>query len=191
MLLGNCQIGLHEQTRLQPEIKAAMDAPIDEIFHAHLGAALGHGLGASIVSHALAAAQGPIHEIEKLVRELWKRVATRFLMQLALPGGKSLPLGEKIPKSAAAPDFLPPDVRDISSPWELVALLATYDKAHGTGDEGTAATDWCVLPDRMNFIVNLFRSRQQDKTLLGQPFSDAQRSFIERGEVPPATLGRL
>jgi hypothetical protein len=48
-----------------------------------------------------------------------------------------------------------------------------------------------VLDDRMNFIVNLFRSRQIHAPLLGQPFSDAQLALIEQGQVPGAELGRL
>jgi hypothetical protein len=43
----------------------------------------------------------------------------------------------------------------------------------------------------MNFIVNLFRSRQIHAPLLGQPFSDAQLALIEQGQVPGAELGRL
>ena len=43
----------------------------------------------------------------------------------------------------------------------------------------------------MNFIVNLFRSRQQDGDLLGPPFSDDQQALIEKDEVPGKALGKL
>jgi hypothetical protein len=48
-----------------------------------------------------------------------------------------------------------------------------------------------VLDDRMNFIVNLFRSRQQDAELLDQPFNDKQRAEIEARRVPKPELGKL
>jgi hypothetical protein len=40
----------------------------------------------------------------------------------------------------------------------------------------------------MNFIVNLFRSRQQDGTLLGPPFDSAQQVEIEAGRRPSGPL---
>jgi hypothetical protein len=112
-------------------------------------------------------------------------------MQLALPGGASLPLGRDIPKAAAARDFLPAALKNIATPDDLVNLLETYDRARGATDVGSASVDWRVLDDRMNFIVNLFRSRQQDAELLGQPFSEAQRAEIEARRVPPPHLGEL
>ena len=53
---------------------------------------------------------------------------------------------------------------------ELVALLAEYDRTGGTGI-GSGAEDWAKLPQRMNYILNLFRSRQQDAALLRPPFT--------------------
>jgi hypothetical protein len=43
----------------------------------------------------------------------------------------------------------------------------------------------------MNFIVNLFRSRQLDAELLEQPFSEEQRAVIAQDKVPGAELGKL
>jgi hypothetical protein len=39
--------------------------------------------------------------------------------------------------------------------------------------------------------VNLFRSRQTDDELLGQPFNDAQRACIEEWKMPGVDLGPL
>ena len=107
----------------------------------------------------------------------------------ALPGGASLPLGRNIPKDAAARAFLPAPLQNIIAPDTLVKVLTDYDRARGVSGVGSASVDWRVLEDRMNFIVNLFRSRQQDGDLLGQPFSDKQREAIEAGRVPDKTLG--
>jgi hypothetical protein len=53
---------------------------------------------------------------------------------------------------------------------------------------GSAARDWTKLADRMNFIVDLFRSRQSDAGLFAPPFSLGQREIIAAGQVPPGPL---
>jgi hypothetical protein len=193
VLLGNCLIGLHEQTRLQPQIEGAMDAPIDDILKRHLHASLGVGAGsdAGVFGRLVSAIEQPLLHLTDIVEDIWERVATRFLMSLALPGGASLPLGRNIPKEAAARPYLPVALQNITEPVDLVKLLAAYDRARGATNIGSASVDWRALEDRMNFIVNLFRSRQQDEELWGQPFSDEQRANIEARTVPPADLGKL
>jgi hypothetical protein len=191
MLFGNCTIGLHEQTRLQPQIQSAMDAPIDEILKKHFDASLSVGAEAGILAKLRDAVVRPLNDLTDVVQDLWERVATRYMMTLALPGGATLPLGRNIPKTAASPDYLPPAVQNITAPDQLLALLGEYDRARGSSDVGSASVDWRVLEDRMNFIVNLFRSRQQDLELLEPPFTDAQRAELEAGRMPAASLGRL
>jgi hypothetical protein len=191
VLAGNCQIGLHEQTRLQPQIAEAMDAPIDDILKKHLHASLNTGAGRGIFQRLVDAIEKPLEDLVDVAEDLWERVATRYMMSLALPGGAVLPLGRNIPKEAAAQDYLPPPLQNVTAPDDLVAILRKYDRARGASDVGSGSVDWRVLDDRMNFIVNLFRSRQVHAPLLGQPFSDAQRALIEQGQLPTADLGRL
>jgi hypothetical protein len=191
VLLGNCQIGVHEQTRLQPQIAEAMDAPIDVILRKHLHRSLGTGGGRGLLDRLVEAVETPLGELTKIVQDLWEVIATRYMMSLALPGGGELPLGRNIPPDAAAQAFLPPALQNISAPDDLVALIKLYDRARGVTDEGSGSIDWRVLEDRMNFIVNLFRSRQLHKPLLDQPFSDDQRALIEQDQVPGPELGRL
>jgi hypothetical protein len=191
VLAGNCQIGVHEQTRLQPQIAEAMDAPIDTILKKHLHGSLNTGAGRGVFQQLIGAIEAPLDDLTDVVEDLWERVATRYLMNLALPGGATLPLGRNIPKDAAAQDFLPTPLQNVTAPDELVALIKQYDRARGATDVGSGSVDWRVLEDRMNFIVNLFRSRQVHAPLLGQPFSDEQRALIEQGQVPGADLGKL
>ena len=40
----------------------------------------------------------------------------------------------------------------------------------------------------MNFIVNLFRSRQRDGTLFNPPFSQAQLADLAQGHLPAGPL---
>ncbi len=190
VLLGNCLIGLHEQTRLQEQIQEAMDAPVEEVFTQHLHLSLSTTPG-GIFDRLRDAVAGPLKDLHQVVRDVWECIATRFLMNLALPGGQALPLGRNIPPIAAARDYLPPSLQNITNPDDLVKLLAQFDRARGTSDYGSASVDWRRLDDRMNFIVNLFRSRQMDDDLLGQPFTDAQRACFEAGTMPGPELGSL
>lgn len=187
MLLGNCLIGLHEQTRLQPQIKEAMDAPIDAILRKHLRA----GATGGFLTKILGAIERPLSELTDVAQIVWEAIATRTLMSLALPGGAVLPLGKDIPRASAARAYLPAALTDVADPAELAAVMKLYDRALGDTDEGSGSVDWRVLEDRMNFIVNLFRSRQQDLDLLGPPFSAPQRAMIEARRMPGPELGRL
>jgi hypothetical protein len=54
--------------------------------------------------------------------------------------------------------------------------------------DGSAAHDWTNLSDRMNFICDLFRSRQLDPELFEAPYTEAQRAAIAAGRVPPGRL---
>jgi hypothetical protein len=66
-------------------------------------------------------------------------------------------------------------------------VVARWDRTGGTGSP-SGAHDWAVLEERMNFIVNLFRSRQRAPGLFRPPFSPEQVSALERGERPSAPL---
>jgi hypothetical protein len=54
--------------------------------------------------------------------------------------------------------------------------------------DGSAAEDWTSLSDRMNFICDLFRSRQLDPELFEPPFTEDQRAAIAAGRVPNGRL---
>jgi len=134
------------------------------------------------------AIEAPFVALTNEVEKLWQRIATRYLMRLALPYGEELPLGRNIPKAAAARSYLPIQLQNITLPEPLVELLVKYDRARGNTDDGSASVDWAVLDDRMNFIVNLFRSSQQSLDLFTQPFTDAQRAAFAAGKMPTGKL---
>jgi hypothetical protein len=54
--------------------------------------------------------------------------------------------------------------------------------------DGSAAHNWANLSDRMNFICDLFRSRQLDPELFEPPYTEAQRAAIAAGRVPDGPL---
>jgi hypothetical protein len=53
---------------------------------------------------------------------------------------------------------------------------------------GSGARDWTDIRDRMNYIVDLFRSRHFDAGLFTAPYDERQRAAIEAGRLPAGPL---
>lgn len=70
---------------------------------------------------------------------------------------------------------------------DLASFLAGWDR---TPDDltGSRADDWSDILDRMNFIVDLFRSRHHDAGLFTEPYTAAQRQDIAAGSRPDTHL---
>jgi len=175
ILLANCQIGLHEQTRLQQDIQGAMDAPVGEM--------ITNGIGRLIAIRLAFLFLGPLGITRRRVRDAiqddWQCLATRLSMSLSLPGGRVLPLGgDDIPWPNQIPDVL-----QRLSNADLIALLERFDDDL-TRLRARGAQNWCRLHDRMGFICELFRAEQLSASLFGQPFTDAARDDIRSGRIP-------
>jgi hypothetical protein len=174
LLLANLEVGFHEQTRLQPEIRAAMDAPIyepaalrrrllDELFPdpgARLRLAVLR-LGGE-AAPLLAARDRLADEAQRLGR----RAITAALMTLELPRGRVLRLGHDLTAT------FPPALRTLGNP-DLRALLAGVD-ATPDSPRGTGGRDWSELPGRMHFIADLFRAYHEDGSLYDSPFAEEE-----------------
>jgi hypothetical protein len=178
MLLGNAEIGMHEQIRLQPYIAGALGAPVRETLIAGLEEQLG-GAAADLLDPLL-------DPLTDMLEDLWERYATREMMRLALPDGP-LFLGRDLPAPSGRPLFPAaldqielPQLRDLLA--GLNALEARVAEAQVAAD--SAAEDWSELKDRMRFITELFRSRQQDPRMMEEPFSREHRDEILAGRVP-------
>jgi hypothetical protein len=186
ILLGNLEVGLHEQIRVQSDIDEALGAPLRR----HLGDELGRlladgrlgpipaGLRRRLVRRADALEARLDHALARVVR----RLLTRHQMALRLPGG-AVRLGRDLRGTGRA-EAVPGVLRSPEHP-ELVALLARFDRSAA---RGTRALDWGSLEDRMNFIAHLFRTRQRDLNLLSAPFTPAQVLEIDAGRVPAGPL---
>jgi hypothetical protein len=185
LLAANLEIGLHEQTRLQPEIEQALDAPyatqedlgrrLLELF-----APRGTGRRRAVPDRPAAATLGWFGKrIELAGARLARAEITRALMVLSLPG-RVLWLGANLP------DPYPPDLEQITDE-ELAALLARYEPVPPAEDD-CGARDWSVLEQRMHYIVHLFRSSHERTDLAQPPFTPAQLSSIGRGMIPDGDL---
>jgi hypothetical protein len=157
VLLANLVAVLHEQQRLQDAIAGALDAGLGET-----AKAIARGRLSEHAEHELAEHLGGLG---RLVDDAWERALTEHVMTLTV-AGEVLHLGRDVP---ALPDgrMFPDDLGALSVP-ALMKVVGKYDRTNGTGI-GSAAHDWRVLGDRMNYIVNLFRSRQQYAPLFNDP----------------------
>lgn len=177
VLTANIAAVLHEQQRLQPDIEAALDAAVIDLGD-DLAGTLHHLLPRPIRVRVVAAVR---HRAAPHLEQLWRHVATRMLMTLTVPDGV-LHLDRDVPPLPDGTRF-PPALQHVALD-ELRALIAAWDATAGTGD-GAGARDWAELHQRMTYIVNLFRSRQQHLALTAPPFTTAQLAWMARGEVPP------
>lgn len=186
MLMGNIKVGLHEQIRLQPNIVEALNAPLtvglgDPLLQRV--ATKGIGLLPRAIGNAL---QRRREAFERTLlgwgAGTWRRLVTRSLMTIKLPYGE-LRLGAEVPGLPTATMF--PDVLQHIEHPELLRLLERFD---GRDDGRPRAADWGVLDDRMRFIANLFRSRQQSLELFGPPFQYEQLQDIVADRIPTGEL---
>ena len=183
MLLANGQVGLHEQIRLQPFIAGAIDAPIRDALYEVLDES-GERLPRTVRKEMHAIMSRLLHPVADAAERLWQEFSTRELMTLSLPD-RTLVLGEDLPAPQGQPLY--PAVLDPIDDPETAEFLVQYD-ADRPGSHDTAATDWARLSDRMRYILNLFRSRQRDASLMHEPFTDEQRAAILAGQPVPGKL---
>jgi hypothetical protein len=190
MLLANIEIGLHEQTRLQPEILEAMNAAFVDRrqLRARLIKALFpyRGWLARIRLFLLRLFDRPSPfdaALDKLVEEARRQarlVITEYMMTITLPKGVCLRLGEDVPAAfpAALKQLALADLRTL-----LERIDPTPDSTGGTG-----AVDWSNLPDRLHFICDLFRCYHESADLFEPPFTAAQVGALKAGRLPEGRL---
>lgn len=190
LLLANIEIGLHEQTRLQPEIAASMEAPIvdpRELERRLLDLLLPGNRVVKWLRRTMltvlgrrAAVRIAGEQLADQARVLVRRAVTKHLMTLALPGGELLDLSDDLPST------FPPLLAELSDP-ELLALLKIVDP---TADSllDTSARDWADLPDRMHYIADMFRCHAMRGDLLEPPFTVEQVEALTKGRRPTGAL---
>ena len=176
VLLANLQIGLHEQTRLQPEIQAALDAPSQTAGELGRRALVGFGFLAPYRWAAVLAGLA-LKPLRTAHRSIMRRIITDRLMTLDA-AGNTLRLGDHLNEP-------PPDeLRRLDHP-DLLDLLRRFEPEDC---RHCGAGDWARLEDRMHYIVHLFRSHQYRTELLLAPFIPAQVEDFERGRLPGGIL---
>jgi hypothetical protein len=167
ILQANLLIGLHEQTRLQPQIEQALTVPV-EFFSEP-----------TKKSNFISFKRQPT-----VTSKIVSRAITQMLMSITLPS-RELKLGDNVIAPTGITSF-PKDLLQIQNPrcQELVRAFETsQDTLSGSGAE-----NWGSLKDRMSFVVDFFRSHQQYKRLWESPFLPDQAEVIESGHFPGGPL---
>jgi hypothetical protein len=183
-VLANLEIGLHEQTRLQPEIRAALDAAYTT--HEDLGRRALEALFPSaaclspLVRRPAAAAVGVLAAgVQRAASRLAREVITESLMVLSLPG-RQLALGANLADPYPQPLRNPTDA-------DLNELLARFEPRPPALDD-CGARDWSDLHQRMHYIVHLFCAFHLHDELHRPPYSPDQVASFSRGVVPDGEL---
>lgn len=190
LLLANLEIGYHEQTRLQPEINEALNAPVvppQEFARNLLKALHPEGGWISEVTWFILRLLGRLTDFDRAVERYVagaqrqvQAVLTETLMSIELPPHNRLRLGDDLAAS------FPPLLACIDNP-DLLALLAQIDPTPDSPLE-SGAIFWGDLPDRIHFIADMFRCYEMAPELLEPPFSREQAAEIKAGRYPSGRL---
>jgi hypothetical protein len=199
---ANAAVGLHEQTHLDPIIKELLSSPLlNRAARLALAPLFGlvkltrpvrakvAALGkAGLVRRTLSRVPG-LEKTARLTRDarsffrqvrnhrLTHAVSTRFVLALQLADdvlavGKDVsPLddGAMFPEHLQVFDTTDQRLRALLD--DVLAWDRTPDTLSGSG-----ARNWASLEDRINFIVDLFRSRQQTPALFANPLAPRERA---------------
>jgi hypothetical protein len=184
IVLANLEIGLHEQTRLQPEIREALDAPYltkEDLGRRVLEAVFPRAAARrAIVRRPVAAAVGVLAaSAQRFSSEIAREIITHSLMVLSVPG-RVLALGLHLE------DPYPDALRELGNP-ELAELLTRFEPVPPAPDD-CGARDWSELQQRMHYIVHLFRAFHAREDLFRPPFTPEQVRSFSRGAVPEGEL---
>jgi hypothetical protein len=183
-LLANLEIGLHEQMRLQPEIREALDAAystqedlgrrtLEALFPSAARWRSAAKRPASVVAGVIGA--GAQRTASRLARE----AITESLMVLSLPG-RVLALGTHLADAY-------PEVLREPADTDLKELLARFEPAPPAADD-CGAREWSDLDQRMHYIVHLFCAFHLRPELSRPPFAPEQVASFSRGVVPDGEL---
>jgi hypothetical protein len=184
VVLANLEIGLHEQTRLQPEIREALDAAYvseEDLGRRMLDALFPRwaGSGARVRRPAAAALGFLASRAQRVTSEIAREAITHCFMVLSLPS-RVLALGIHLD------DPYPEALREPGNP-ELTELLARYEPVPPAPDD-CGARDWSELQQRMHYIVHLFRAFHASEDLFQAPFTSQQVASFGRGTIPDGEL---
>jgi hypothetical protein len=183
-LLANLEIGLHEQTRLQPEILEALDTatetPRDLGKRALIALVPSATRWWPVVRRPAAAVIGVwARAIQRASSTLAREAVTDSFMVLALPG-RVLAL-----RANLADPY--PDVLAKPTDPALKELLARFEPVPPAIDD-CGARDWSDFHQRMHYIVHLFRVFHLSEQLADAPFTPDQVASFTRGVIPEGEL---
>ncbi|MCW8824221.1 MAG: hypothetical protein OQK63_09030, partial [Ignavibacteriaceae bacterium] len=170
ILYADLLIGYHEQTRLQPQIADALNAPLiclDNMRTTILREIIPgfwrrirHYI-ASLLKRKLPL-DDAIDKFLELVKHEMREVITEFMMTLYVPVNQILKLGQDLKAG------FPEELKTIKNS-KFNELLKIIDPTPDNVKE-SGAEDWGNLSDRIHFIADFFRSYFKHPQLYNSPF---------------------
>ena len=183
-VLANLEIGFHEQTRLQPEIREALDA-------AH---ATKEDLGRRALEALFPSAgrwwmvvRRPVGAAIGVVAAGFQRTSSRLAREAITDSFMVMTLPERVLALGTHLDDAYPEVLEEPADAELVELLARFEPLASAPDD-CGARDWSDLQQRMHYIVHLFRAFHLSEQLSRPPFTPEQVEDFSSGVVPDGDL---
>jgi hypothetical protein len=175
VLLGNLLLGAYEQTRVEDYLIASLSFFTTTWLHRLL-----RGPGPGVLARVGRGLAAPLNGLYALF-------ATRFFLALEIPtsnGMAELMVGRPVPPIDPLDGQLdfPAVLRHLANP-ELQAVLTRYDLSDRK-ESRTRARNWSSFADRMNYITNLFRSRQRNAPLFENPWTAEQEVALLDGRLP-------
>lgn len=183
ILLGTIRLEAYAQTRLQPVLERNLSY-VPDALAARIGSRLTGRTNRSTVRlrRLYERSQGA----RRFADEAFAIAATRYVFTLVvgqevLGLGRDLPvappanpvLRDRLPKADrdryVLGSFFPRHLQTLREP-DVWAAWQQFDRSTTEGTR-TAVDDWLRYEERLNFIVNLFRSRQQVSGLYSRPGS--------------------
>ena len=102
-------------------------------------------------------------------------------MTIGLPHDVILHLGEDVPA-----EF--PPVAASRSPCPICKRCSPRSIRRRTARAIPGAVDWSALPDRLHYIVDLFRCYHESADLFDPPFTAEQVAALKAGRLPEGRL---
>ena len=188
ILYADLLIGYHEQTRLQPQIADALNAPITglENMQTTILREIIPGFWKRIryyISKLLKRKlplDDAIDKLLELVKHEMREVITEFMMTLYVPDNEILKLGQDLKGG------FPEELKTITNS-KFKELLSKIDPTSDSVKE-SGAKDWGDLSDRIHFIADFFRSHFKHLQLHNSPFTDEQMKVLKEGKIPQGKL---
>ena len=188
ILYADLLIGYHEQTRLQPQIADALNAPITglENMRTTILREIIPGFWRRIryyISKLLKRKlplDDAIDKLLELVKHEMREVITEFMMTLYVPDNEILKLGQDLKGG------FPEELKTITNS-KFKELLSKIDPTPDSVKE-SGAKDWGDLSDRIHFIADFFRSHFKHLQLYNSPFTDEQMKVLKEGKIPQGKL---
>ncbi len=176
---GNVLIESYVQIKVQRVLDYSVEEIAADYFDQQIGIEASENRGAGRWRRRINRAAS--ERFERSFGDVWGRVLTDQVL-VARVGEEVIRLGRDLPDPPGSTSFFPPALDPICDGWAN-NLLLRFDHSFGYGT-GTRSHNWGVFDDRMNWLINLLRSRQQSGGVWKEPFTLQEEVLVRAHQDP-------